>query len=301
MIVDGIEVSDKEIQEALKHASDSYIHIPNADGTSTPLTVVCKAAVPEIGRIQNVQVNIKRDILRFLHLPFLLKIREEPIAIVGGGPSLKNHLDEIRKYKWIMAAGSSHDFLVENGIIPTFAAATDPKDETADYYLKPHKDTCYLLASQCPPKLFDQLKDYNVAMWHFHDQVDEEHYQGEQSICWGCMVGVNCIQLALYLGFQQQHYFGYDCSIDGSESHAYRVADEERAEILSRRTEATIGEGPDTRKYWTTTALICQATHFFGVYSCPDGRFLKGKVYGDGMLAGIIKRSPGMEHWLETC
>lgn len=302
MIVNGIEVSEKEIEEALKQAPDSLISVPDGKGGAMPLTVICKAELPEDGRIENVKKNIKRDILRFLSLPFLLQKREDPIAIVGGGPSIHRYLDEIRKFKFIMAAGSSHDFLVENGIIPTFAVATDPKDETAEYYKKATPTTNYLLASQCPPRLFDMLEGKNVVIWHFHDQVDEIHYEGEKSICWGCMVGVNCIQLALYLGFQQHHYFGYDCSLDGLNTHAYDVGVEEITNIWKGRTEATIGEGPDARKYWTTTSLICQATHFFGIYRSNDGNYLKGYVYGDGMLAGIIKRSPPeMSRWLEAC
>jgi hypothetical protein len=105
----------------------------------------------------------------------------------------------------------------------------------------------------------------------------------------------------LWLGFQHQHYFGYDCSIDREtrQTHAYAVSDEERAGIWQNVTEATVGE--QATKFLTTTALICCATHFFGVYRSADGNYLKGVVYGEGMLAEQVRQSPPeMAQWLTT-
>jgi hypothetical protein len=61
-----------------------------------------------------------------------------------------------------------------------------------DYFKYPNKQTSYLLASQAPPALFDHLKNYKVAMWHFKGQIEneEQHFRGEPTISWGCMIGV---------------------------------------------------------------------------------------------------------------
>ena len=64
-------------------------------------------------------ISLSKDIaiernLRQIHE--LKEWREQaPIAIVGGGPSLKDNIKELKQYKSIIACGSVHDFLIENG------------------------------------------------------------------------------------------------------------------------------------------------------------------------------------------
>jgi hypothetical protein len=252
-------------------------------------------------REKNVARNITRDLPRFLARPDLQMRRHDPIAIVAGGPSAKKHLDTIRAFKWIMAAGSSHDFLMANGITPTFALSTDSKQDTNDFYRRLNPTTQYLIASVSPPSLVNRLvrNKCQVWLWHFTEQVDPPHYRGEPACGWGCMVGVVCIQMALWLGFQQQHYFGYDCALDreSSATHAYAVGAQEHADIWQQVTEATVGT--EETKFLTTTGLICCATHFFAVYRSPDGNWLKGHVYGPGLLHDQIRQSPPeMKEWL---
>lgn len=293
-----------EIDRALQDAPDSLIDIPDPfrPGGKRTMTVVCRANTDESYRERHVAINIERSCKRLAHRPDLMQLRGEPIAIVAGGPSVKRHLDKIRTFKWIMAAGSSHDFLMDNGIVPTFAVSTDAKKETGDFYRQLNPQTQYLMASVVPPELLDRMEQQNcqLYLWHFNEQVDPKHYRGEQAMGWGCMVGVVCIQMALWLGFQHHHYFGYDCCLDRESfaTHAYGVSAQERAEIWENVTEASVGD--EGTKFLTTTALLCCATHFFGVYRCPDAQYLKGYVYGPGLLHDQIRQSPPeMREWLE--
>jgi hypothetical protein len=293
--------TQEELAAAEKMAADSFIDVPDGHGGKKNLALLTRANTDVSHREKNVAINIERPLPRFLSRTDLMALREEPIAIVAGGPSVKKHLAEISKFKWIMAAGSSHDYLVSEGIVPNFAISTDSKEETGLYYQNPQKGCCYLIASTAPPSLFDALEGYDVQMWHFHEQVDPPHYKGEQSIAWGCMVGVVCIQMALWLGFQEQHYFGYDCCLEPNATHAYDVGEMERADIMGSASIATMGEGENKVEFLTTTALICQMTHFYGVFRGGDGNFLKGYVYGPGMLWENIRRSPPeIKHWLEA-
>jgi len=290
--------TEEELAAGRLLAKDSFVYVPGDNGNWQPLGVVCRANTDCSYREKNVAINKARPIPRFMDRPDLMALRHEPIALVGGGPSVKRHLNDIRKFKWIMAAGSSHDYLIENGIIPTFAVSTDSKEETNLYYQNPVKGCTYLFASSGPPSLFERLKDYDIQLWHFNEQVDPIHYAPERSFGWGCMVGVVCIQVALYLGFQEQHYFGYDCSFERDATHSYAISQEELQGLAEQTTIAYQGE--EQVPFLTTTALICQITHFFGVYKCPDGNYLKGYVYGGGMLWDNIRQTPEMRPWLEA-
>jgi hypothetical protein len=265
----------------------------------TPLTVLVKMdSSPEFIK-ENLRVNMARDVLRFLDLPGLLYARHEPIALVGGGPSLNGHLDEIRKFRHVMACGSVHDHLVDMGVPFNFSLAVDPKEDAVNWFQKPQKDTSYLLASQCHPNLYAKLTGHKIAMWHLKGQVDEcdEHlFNGEPQINWGPMVGNHAVQMALYLGFQELHFFGMDASHRDGSHHAYDVG-KYGVECLGNKQVFKV----NGKEFFSTTALISQMEHFFDIFASSDGQFLKGYVHNDDLWAEVIKASPvEMKEWLEV-
>lgn len=293
-----------EVNTALKSGMQppDFIKVRSENGTEHPLIIVCKARESEDTRARNVAANIDRPIIRFHQLP-LMNCRGVPIALVGGGPSVAGQLDRIRKFDHIMACGSAHDFLQENGITPTWALSTDPAEETIKYFKRLNKKTTYLIASQSNPNMFEALEGYDTVMWNFAGQIDNEKevFKGEPSWAWGCMVGVNAIQISLLLGYQYLHFFGYDCCLTGK-THAYDVGQAETKEINDARIIAQIGDPGQYQSFFsTTTALIMQAGQIMEIFKSEDGKFLKGFVYGNGMLAAIVRQSPPeMANWLEA-
>ena len=273
--------------------ASSLIDVP-VNGETKPLTIITKMHLPEEVLADNVRVNIKRDTIRFLSLP-LLQARNEPIAICGGGPSLNDH--RIKNFSQIMTCGSAHDHVVSLGLTPTFALAVDAMEDAVEYFQKPQEKTSYILASQCHPNMFEHLKDHKIAMWHFKGQCsDQTIYNGEHQFNWGCMVGVLSIQMALLLGFQHLHFFGFDCSYVDNEHHAYDVG-EWHQKVETQKNEFTV----NGRKFNSTMALVSQMEHIFDIFASPDGALLKGYVYGDGIWANTIKASgPEMAEWLEA-
>lgn len=276
---------------------------PDGAGGYAPRTIMCVANTKESYREKNITKNLKLKIPRLMDCQGLGIPVGEPVAIVGGGPSVKNHLDEIRDFRYIIASGSSHDYLIENGITPSFAVSVDSKIETLDFYKYPSKNTCYLFASQSPPKLFARFKKNKVLMWNFKGQVDEEFFQGEKSIAWGCMVTLNCMPLCIYLGFQHLHIFGMDCALAPDDtSHSYEVTKGETKQINKEATTAYIG--PDEIPYRTTTGLLLQAEQFMEYTASPDGYKIKSYIHGDGLLHAWVKEStkltPEMSRWVEA-
>lgn len=148
---------------------------------------------------------------------------EEPIAIVGYGPSLKHTWEEIKKFKVVMTCSGAHKFLIEKGIIPTYHVEVDPRSHKIELLGQPHKDVQYLIASACHPKYFENLEGYNVKLWHVFDSTEEGITMmppGDWAVTGGCDVGLRCITNAAFLGYRNLHIFGLDGSIEEGSRHA---------------------------------------------------------------------------------
>jgi hypothetical protein len=272
--------------------------VDEGGGIHSPLTIICKMASTQDELRYNVTTNLKRNLPRLLDLPGILHARNQPLAIVGGGPSLDEFSDKIKKFEHVMVCGSAHDHVVSLGIKPTFAIAVDGAQDAVNWFSNPQPNTSYLLASQCHPNMFDWLALNKVAMWHFKGQVDgeEEIFGRETLINWGVMVGNLSIQIALFLGFQELHFFGMDGNHQDGKHHAYDVGTYDEMSKNGMGVFEVNG-----KKFVSTTALISQMEHFFDTFASSDGQFLKGYVYGDGLWANVIKASPPeMKEWLEA-
>ena len=280
----------KELQAA------TIIDVSHPVRGTQPLAILNVSNVSDEGRIKHVQANIKRDVMRFCDLPRHVA-RNEPLALIAGGPSVRKHLKEIKKYNQIWACGSVHDYLVEQGITPSFASACDALPDQLDHFRKPQKKTSYFIASQCDPRLFDMLEGHKIALWHFDGQIPKEHYQGEEAVGWGCMITIISMTLALQMGFQEIHIYGMDCCLDENTTHAYNVPESE----YMRSVSGEVFVGMLQKRFVTTMSLMLQCDEFFRLLKSEFGRYLKCYIHGGGMLAEVIKQSPPeMKRWVEA-
>lgn len=148
---------------------------------------------------------------------------EEPIAIVGFGPSLKYTWEETKKFKVIMTCSGAHKFLIGKGIIPNYHVEVDPRPHKIELLGEPHKDVQYLIASTCHPLYFKHLDGYNVKLWHVFDSTEEGIAMlppGEWAVAGGCDAGLRCLTNAAFLGYRNFHIFGLDGSFEDGKRHA---------------------------------------------------------------------------------
>ena len=148
---------------------------------------------------------------------------DEPIALVGYGPSLNDTWEQVKSFPSIMTCSGAHKFMVERGVIPTWHLDVDPRPHKVQLLGPPCKDTEYLIASTCHPALFDHLDGYRVKLWHIYDATDEAIRQlppNEWALMGGCSVGVRMFSMARFLGFRQFHVFGMDGNEGPSGKHA---------------------------------------------------------------------------------
>ena len=148
---------------------------------------------------------------------------EDPIAVVGYGPSLKYTWEKIKEFKYIITCSGAHRFLIDREIIPTYHLEVDPRDHKIKLLGEPHKDVEYLIASTCHPRYFDHLEGYNLKLWHIFDSTDEGISMlppGEWGITGGCDAGLRAITMSGFLGFRNLHIFGLDGNFEGKKRHA---------------------------------------------------------------------------------
>lgn len=206
---------------------------------------------------------------------------QEPIAVVGFGPSLRDTWEEIKKFKYVISCSGSHKFLIERGIIPTWHVEVDPRAHKIELIGPPNKDVTYLIASTCCPKLFDHLEGYNVKLWHVFDNSEEARRtlpRGEWAITGGCDVGLRSVTIARFLGFTDLHIFGMDGSSPGAERHAAEHPNKVQSVCTVEYEGRTFNTTPPmleaARGMWHELDLLSD---------------VKTTFYGDGLIQHMAK------------
>ena len=262
------------------------------NGRVVPLTVVAEQIIRPEHLARNVAFNLERNIPRFVAASGRAILRkDEKIAIVSGGHSLNDQLDELRSFEHILVCGSAHDHLVRQGIIPTYATVCDGGAEDKGNLSLPQKETLYLIASQCDPSLFDHLADHNVEMFHYRGQVtpdmEEEArlLRGEPSIGWGSTVTLISVHVALLMGFQHQHFFGFDnCYSEyGVAQHGYEVV----GGFEYEKRPVYVGESK--RFFISNMGLATQVEQFFRLIEMWR-EWVHITLHGDGLPHEMVRQ-----------
>jgi FkbM family methyltransferase len=211
-------------------------------------------------------------------------ITNEPIAIVGFGPSLNDTWQELRKFKYIMTGSGSHKFLVDRGIIPTHHVEVDPREHKIGLMGPPQPQTEYLIASACHPKLFDHLEGFNVKLWHIHTGDPETTLptvfpRGEWILTGGSNVSLRAMVIARFMGFVNQHIFGMDSSMSNDgKSHA---------DFHPKGSKGYYLTTYDKVEYKVTQPLVEYSRQFFHeLKQMPE---VEVTMYGEGMLQHLFR------------
>lgn len=215
--------------------------------------------------------------------------REDAVAIVCYGPSLKQTWEQIRDYKYVITCSGSHKFLLERGIVPTWHVEVDPRDHKIKLLGEPHPDVTYLPASCCSPAYFDHLArhDAKVELWHVYDTAVESKRKlpkGEWAITGGCNVGLRAMTIARFFGFLDQHIFGMD-GCEGDEIGKKHAA----AHPLQDGTSHYLCEYPKgSGKMWRTTPGLLESAKqtFHELDMMVD---VKATFYGEGLVQEMHK------------
>lgn len=141
------------------------------------------------------------------------------LAVVGGGPSLKNHAEDLRDfYGDVWAINGAWKWCQDNGINATFFAC-DPHPIVKDWAQGVSRA---ILELSCDSGVFELLKSADV--YTFDADIEKGGIAGYAS------TASNAPHLAARMGYRHVTLFGCDSSYLPNASHAY--TDEDRKEQL---------------------------------------------------------------------
>lgn len=241
---------------------------------------------------RNVHHNIRLGVEQVnFHLP-----QETPIVLCAGGPSLKAHIEDIRKLQIegaeVVCVGNVGHLLTAEGIKPNGHVIMDGTDRNKTFVV-PVPDTRYFVASQCDPSVLEALRSHDhVYIWHaagpdgITDILDKHYGVGRYwLIGGGSYISLRSITLLHVLGYTWMHVFGLDSCLMEDEHHSYYQPDADGQVV----EDVTVGERDFRCTYW----MLDQATQF--VESVQSGRFGDAQlaVHGDGLISYMVESGNG--------
>lgn len=211
---------------------------------------------------------------------------QDTVAVVCFGPSLEQTWRQVQKHRYVISCSGSHKFLVEHGITPTWHVEVDPREHKVGLIGPPQKETTYLIASTCHPKVFDHLAGHDVKLWHVFDNSEEGKRllpPGEWAVTGGCDVGLRALTLAGFLGFRQLHVYGMDHSagtVDAPTDRRHAAAHPNGGSKFQRCAVGGV-------EYLTTASMLAAAqTVWHELDQMPT---VKARFYGRGLCQAMSK------------
>jgi hypothetical protein len=274
---------------------------PNEDGTFRVDKFEGQTPV-EVDRLfENIKLNVSGGYFESLDTqPFDDRI----FVMVCGGPSLADHLEDIRnkasqKDKYLVVCSNmTGGYLLENGITPHVHFILDPQ-EKKKHDVSPNrvsKETQYWLNVACDPSVFSALKESEIKPYAFladfesdgkaRDAVKSSMPHGKSglmAIQGGTMAGLRAINLADALGFRNMEYYGFDATAKIADKKAALYAYEKK------RGEAIIEVECDQcgEKFDTTLILQKQVNEFLEWSRRMP--WIDIKIIGGGLIAHCQK------------
>ncbi len=220
-----------------------------------------------------------------LHHPNWLKpgTDDRTAVIVGGGPSLKEHLHYVRGMQMsgakIFATNNAFRYLKEHGITADAHVMLDARGENLAFV---PRETCEkYYASQCHPTVLEaagaDLICWHAALSSYQGLIEREH-PGSLCVGGGTTVGMKAMAIAYTLGHRHLRLFGFDSCYRESH-HAYPQA----LNDAEKQLDVHIGGESFRCAPW----MITQAEDFKEIAPLMVAAGCVIRVYGEGLIPCI--------------
>jgi hypothetical protein len=215
--------------------------------------------------------------------------QDTEVMILGGGPSLNHHLEEIREMRErgvkLVTLNGAYNWAIDHGLTPSATVIVDAR-ELNKRFTKPVVDECkYFIASQCHPSVFEGLPKDRTYLWHVmgdltDSSVVKEFYPASFPIPGGSTVLLRAIPLLRQTGYHRFHIFGCDSCLEDGAHHAFsQPENDDRAVIPIMVTGG--------RTFYCHPWMACQAREFVTMIQ-KIGETFDCVIHGDGLLEHIV-------------
>lgn len=252
-------------------------------GQGFDLEQICNTTDDHI--VQNVRSACARD------LPWLetCKAHDKQAIIVGGGPSLRGQVEDIRRRQAdgavIFSTNNTAQFLTDHSVSANYHIILDARQENAKFITGDDRaGRTHLISSQCDPEVFDRLASDDVIVWHPYtpvvlQEIIDDPRPVEMVGC-GSTVCLKAIGIAHGLGFRTFHLYGMDsCFMDGAH-HAYVQPQNDADRIL----DVQVGE----RLFKAAPWMVAQVNEFQDLAAHLANEGCTITVSGDGTLIHAV-------------
>lgn len=280
---------------------------PGDDGTFPIDKFEGKDAASPEQLIENIRVNVTSAEYEPL---YTVPYDERAFVMVCGGPSLAEHLDEIKakaaqpeKYL-VVCSNMTGGYLLERGIVPHAHFILDPQEKKKFDVLpdKTSAQTQYWINAACHPAVFSELREQGIKPYVFLADFESEGkarqavaesmrpgQPGMMAIQGGTMAGLRAINLADARGFRTMEYYGFDATVQVADGSARPYAYEKKRgeaiiEIKCDRCEATFD---------TTLIFQKQVNEFISWRAQMP--WMNISIIGGGLIAHYQKHLEDME------
>lgn len=201
-----------------------------------------------------------------------------PFCLVASGPSLENFHGDIKLIDnpFICAAKTAR-WLTDKGTKPDCTLHVHPFDQEIKY-IDPTVKTDYIVSTQCPPSVFDVLKDNKVYTVNTINSRDFRPPH-QPTLLGGTNVAVHAMFMAWCLGFKVIDVFGVDFSYTEKATHINKHSPQ--GDSFTVRTP----HGP----FFTSSRMITMAQETYMVISALMEQGLSFRVHSDQLLAYMIQ------------
>lgn len=268
---------------------------------------------------------IQANVINSLNLGFSciprMAAHGETAIVFGGGPSIINHIETVRQlskqpgYR-VCCVKTSHDLLIDAGIIPWACLLLDPRAHVKDFIENPHPGVTYFASSTCNPTTFDRLMSRGAKVWLYHalvgaseDSLVRMHIEtmfrerkrfvaycqehgipapqyppmefSDQMVAGGTTAGSRGLSVLHMMGFRRFKMIGFDsCYFEP------KNLKEKKADGQAKYQHLNVGN----KSFYTDAELVAQVQDFQHILNgaMPDCTF---EIVGEGMVAQMFKNS----------
>jgi hypothetical protein len=211
------------------------------------------------------------------------------VMIVGGGPSLKDQIEEIRFLRRqgvkLVCLNNAYQYCLDHDILPSAYVMVDARPFNLRFVENVVPDCKYFVASQCDPAIFGRLLEVKDQTYIWHTSAEEiqdillEAYPKCYPVPGGSTVLLRAIPLFRMLGFKRFHIFGCDSCLQEGSHHAYEQKENDEQAVIPVRVGGEV--------FYCNPWMISQAREFIDLVGCM-GDVMELEIYG-GLLRQILK------------